>query len=94
LVGYWESEYEDGLQGVFDEQLIDLQATEFYTMLDQFNPTFSSGSAPSYQMCFNLGGMGNFGCHNFNIDSRTFPAIKIFILITAGFLFRKILFGG
>ncbi len=94
LVGYWESEYEDGLQGILDEKLIELQDTEFYAMLDQFNPSVSSGSAPSYEMCFNIGNMASLGCHNFNIDSRTFPAIKIFILITAGFLCRKILFGG
>lgn len=94
LEGFWESEYENGLQGVMDEKLIDIQASEFYGFLDQFNPSLGAGSAPSYDMCFNIGALGNFGCHNFNIDPRTFPAIKIFILVTAGFLCRRILFGG
>lgn len=94
LTGFWVSEYENGLQGVFDEKLIDIKQTEFYGFLDQFNPSISGGSAPSYNFCFNIGAMGNFGCHDFNIDPRVFPAVRIFILITAGFLCRKILFGG
>ena len=94
LVGYWESEYENGLQGIMDEKFLDVQSTEFFTFLDQFNPSISGGSAPSYQMCFNIGSLGNFGCHDFNIDPRTFPAIRIFILVSAGFLCRRILFGG
>ncbi len=94
LTGFWVSEYEDGLQGVFDNKLVEIQSSEFYTFLDQFNPSVSAGAAPSYQMCFNIGSLGNFGCHSFNIDPRTFPAIRIFILVTAGFLCRRILFGG
>lgn len=94
LVGYWVSEYPDGLQGVMDDQLIDIKDSEFFKFLDQFNPSISGGFAPTYQMCFNIGSLGNFGCHSFNIDPRTFPAIRIFILVSAGFLCRRILFGG
>lgn len=94
LEGYWVSEYQDGLQGIMDDQLIDIKDSEFFKFLDQFNPSISGGFAPTYQMCFNIGSLGNFGCHGFNIDPRTFPAIRIFILVSAGFLCRRILFGG
>ena len=94
LVGFWESEYENGLQGVMDEKLIDIKASEFFSFLDQFKPSLGGGSAPNYNMCFNIGSLVNLGCHSFDIDPRTFPAIKIFILVTAGFLCRRILFGG
>lgn len=94
LTGYWVSEYQDGLQGILDDKLIDVKNTEFFGFIEKFNPSFGGGSAPIFDMCFNLGSMGNFGCHNFNIDPRVFPAIRIFLLITAGFLCRKILFGG
>lgn len=93
LTGFWVSEYENGLQGVFDEKLIDIRQTEFYSLLDQFKPTFGGGSAPIFQFCFNMGFV-NFGCQSLDIDSRVFPAIRIFILITAVFLCRRILFGG
>lgn len=94
LIGFWESEYENGLQGIMDEKLIDVKGTEFFGFIDQFNPSIGGGAAPSYNMCFNIGGLVNLGCHNFDIDPRTFPAIKIFILVSAGFLCRRILFGG
>lgn len=93
LEGFWETEYEEGLQGIFEEKLIDVKQTEFYLFLDQFKPTFGGGSAPDYQFCFDLGFV-NFGCQSLGIDSRVFPAVRIFILITAVFLCRKILFGG
>jgi hypothetical protein len=94
LTGYWVSEYEDGLQGIFDEQLIAVQDTEFYDFIEKFNPSFGAGSAPNFEFCFNIGALGNFGCQSLGLDPRVIPAIKIFILITAGFLCRKILFGG
>ena len=94
LTGFWESEYENGLQGVMDEKLIDAQTTEFFVFLEQFNPSISGGTPLTYSMCFNIGALANFGCHSYAPDPRTFPAIKIFILIGAVFLCRKILFGG
>jgi hypothetical protein len=93
LQGFWETDYPDGLQGVVNAKMAEVQSTQFFTFLDQFQISVG-GSSASYDMCFNLGSMGDFGCHNFNIDPRTFPAIKIFILITAVFLCRRILFGG
>jgi hypothetical protein len=93
LKGFWETDYPEGLQGVVDAKMAEVQSTQFFTFLDQFQISVG-GSSASYDMCFNLGSMGDFGCHNFNIDPRTFPAIKIFILITAVFLCRRILFGG
>jgi hypothetical protein len=93
LEGFWVSDYEDGLEGIFEDQLVSLQSSEFYLFLDNFNPSISGGSAPDMSMCFNLGFI-NFGCHSFNIDPRVYPAIRIFILISAAFLCRRILFGG
>lgn len=94
LEGFWESEYENGLQGVMDEKLIDIKNTQFFGFLDQFNPSVSGGTATNYNMCFHIGSVADFGCQKFEIDPRTFPAIKIFILVSAGFLCRRILFGG
>ena len=94
LEGYWESEYEDGLEGMFLEKLEEYKRTEFFVFLDQFKPQLSGGSAPNYNWCFNFGQYMSFGCHNLSIDPRVFPALKIFILISAAFACRAILFGG
>jgi hypothetical protein len=93
LESFWISDYEDGLEGIVEEKMGELETTAFYSFLDQFQVA-PSGASANFDMCFNLGAMGNFGCHNFNVDPRTFPAIKIFILISAAFLCRRILFGG
>jgi hypothetical protein len=93
LKGFWETDYPEGLQGVVDAKMAEVQSTQFFTFLEQFQISVG-GSSATYDMCFDLGGMGNLGCHNFDIDPRTFPAIKIFILISAVFLCRRILFGG
>jgi hypothetical protein len=94
LEGYWESEYEDGLEGMFLGKLEEYKQTEFFLFLEQFKPQISGGSAPNYNWCFNFGQYMNLGCHNLSIDPRVFPALKIFILISAAFACRAILFGG
>jgi len=93
LVGFYESVYDDGVEGMFESKVDDFKATEFYTFLDQFKPRFG-GSPPPMQFCFNFGTYMNLGCFSLVLDPRIFPAMKIFILVTAGFTCRKILFGG
>jgi len=94
LEGFWESEYPDGVEGMFEGKIDELKETEFYLFLEEFNPPISSGSAPMYTLCFNFGPFGNYGCQEIAIDPRVFPALKVFILISAGFGCRRILFGG
>ena len=93
LVGFYESEYEDGIEGMFEGQIDEYKSTEFYLFLNEFKPNFS-GTPPNLGFCMNFGNYMNLGCFNFELDPRLFPALKIFILITAAFTCRKILFGG
>ena len=92
---FYTSQYENGLQGIWDETKIDFENSEFIVFLNTFKEVPGGGAAASSQMCFNLGAMGNFGCGELTpSDSRIWAAIRIFILVTAGFLCRAILFGG
>lgn len=93
LEGFYESEYEDGFEGMFSEKMAEYKETEFFAFLEQFKPSFG-GSAPNMSFCMNFGSYMNLGCFSLNLDPRIFPALKIFILITAGFTCRKIIFGG
>jgi len=93
LKSFYKSKYDDGVDGMFTTKIEDFKQTEFYIFLDQFKPNFS-GSAPDMSFCLNFGHGMNLGCHSFVLDPRIFPALKIFILVTAGFTCRKILFGG
>lgn len=94
LTGFWETQYPDGINGVVDQKINEAKDTQFFGFMESFNPTLNGGSPPDFSMCFNLGAFGNFGCLSFALDPRTFPAIRIFILISAGFLCRQLIFGG
>lgn len=91
---FWESDYEDGFQGMFEGKVEEIKATALFSFIDKFQPNISGGSPANYNFCFNLGAMGNFGCHDLGIDARVIPAIKILILISAAFACRRIIFGG
>jgi hypothetical protein len=93
LKGVYVSAYPLGVAGVFAGRLEEFKATEFYIFLEQFKPTFG-GTPPNMSFCMNFGAHMNLGCFDLVLDPRIWPALKIFILITAGFTCRKILFGG
>ncbi|MBA6303200.1 hypothetical protein [Colwellia sp. MB02u-14] len=93
LVGFYESEYPLGVEGMFKDKVEEFKETEFYVFLEQFKPNFG-GTPPNMSFCMNFGSYMNLGCFDLVLDPRIWPALKIFILITAGFTCRKILFGG
>mgnify|MGYP007022652337 CR=1 FL=1 len=90
---FYESEYEDGLEGIWLDVQSDFQSTEMMAFLNTFKHV-PSGSAANGNMCFNLGSMGNFGCGELGANPIIWGAIRIFILVTAGFLCRRLVFGG
>jgi len=93
VIGFYNSVYPLGVEGMFAGKVEEFKETEFYAFLDQFKPTFS-GTAPDMSFCMNFGTHMNLGCFDLVLDPRIWPALKIFILVTAGFTCRKILFGG
>ena len=94
LEGFWESEYEDGIEGMFQEKIDELKATKIFSFIEEFKPQISGGVAPMFNWCFNFGKYMNFGCLELKLDPRVYPALKVFILLTASFGCRRILFGG
>lgn len=94
LTSFWESEYEDGFGGMFQEKINEIKETPMFKFLDKFAPPSFSGAPANFNFCFDLGALGNFGCQEMGIDPRIVPAIKIIILISAGFFCRRIIFGG
>jgi hypothetical protein len=93
-VSFWVSDYPDGVRSVWNDSKDAFENTEYVQFLSTFNPNLTAGVAADMQFCFNLGAMGNFGCHALPVDSSIWSAIRIFILVSAGFLCRRIIFGG
>lgn len=91
---FYESSYEEGFSGVWEEKSVLFEQTETIQFLQQFKFN-SGGSPPDTQICFNLGASMNFGCADLPTPSAELLAIiRIFILITAAFLCRALIFGG
>ncbi|ENO8811900.1 hypothetical protein ACCE85_003960 [Photobacterium damselae] len=91
---FWDSAYPNGFKGIWQDKKTALQQTRFVDWLNSFKLQFGGSSdVPNWNMCFDLG-MADFGCHDFSIDSRIWGAIRTFILITAAFLCRRLVFGG
>jgi hypothetical protein len=94
VISFWVSDYPDGARSVWDDTKASFNNTEYVQFLSTFNPNLAAGTPLDMQLCFNLGAMGNYGCHAIPVDSSIWSAIRIFILVTAGFLCRRIIFGG
>lgn len=91
---FYESEYEDGFGGVWQEKSGEFQQTEAYQFLQQFKFN-GGGAAPDTSICFNLGQFMDFGCSELPVpDAGLLAILKVFILISAAFLCRKLIFGG
>ncbi|MDB2355739.1 hypothetical protein N9V89_00740 [Pseudoalteromonas sp.] len=91
---FYESSYENGFDGVWSEKSEAFKQTETFLFLEQFKFN-SSGKEPDTDICFNLGAQMNFGCAELPIATPQLLAIlKVFILITAAFLCRALIFGG
>lgn len=92
--GFYESAYENGFTGIWEEKSVLFSQTETIQFLQQFKFN-AGGSPPDTRICFNLGGTMDFGCAELPTPSPQLLAIlKIFILITAAFLCRALIFGG
>lgn len=91
---FYSSEYPNGLEGVWSSKSSEFKQTETFNFLQQF--AFNAGgSPPDTEICFNLGSHMDFGCADLPTPSSQLLAIlKVFILITAAFLCRALIFGG
>ena len=89
---FYESSYENGFQGVWDEKSELISQTGLFVFLKQFRLT-SGGSAPEMNICFDV--LVNLGCKTLDPNwERLMPFLKLCIFITTAFVCRRIIFGG
>lgn len=94
LSGFYTPEYPDGLGDVISEFQANVKNTEIYNSIEKWDVEITGGHAALMNMCFDLGSMGNYGCHDIKIDSRVFPFIRIIMILGALLLARKLTLGG
>ncbi|GAB1110737.1 MAG: hypothetical protein SwBeaMacB_13840 [Shewanella algae] len=94
LEGFYEKQYPNGFQDVWNNNKDAIYNTAMIQTLEQWRVNVGGGSAPPMELCFNLGSHMNFGCSTFEIDSRIYSFLYVIIMCTAAFTSRAIIFGG
>lgn len=86
LSGFYQSQYPNGLIGIWESKQSSLQSTPVFAFANQFNgANLGAGVDFDYNWCFNIQGLVNLGCHNLSIPAQVLPFIKIIFLITCAF---------
>ncbi|MEN3159612.1 hypothetical protein ABC502_14625 [Alkalimonas sp. NCh-2] len=93
ICSWYESAYPDGLVGIWQDHSAALEQTAMFNFLNQFQID-PSGSAPDMSVCFNLGPLGDYGCHSLELHPALWGFLFICIQITAAFTCRRLIFGG
>lgn len=91
IESFYEAEYPNGFQDVWQKNKAAFENTEMNQYLQSWKLT-AGGAAPPMQLCFNI--MVDFGCAEFVIDPRVFPFLRIIMLVSTAFLCRALIFGG
>lgn len=90
---FYEQKYPDGLQGVWQNISSQVDQSAFMQFLQGFVPSFS-GSCPAFGLGFNIASWANYGAMQFSSICYALDFVKIILLVTALFTFRKVTFGG
>ena len=90
---FYEQKYPDGLEGVWQQARADIDQSAFIQFLQGFIPSFS-GSCPAFGLGFNIASWANYGTVQFSSICYVLDFVKIILLVTALFTFRKVTFGG
>ncbi|MDF3865372.1 hypothetical protein P3W53_12905 [Pseudomonas denitrificans (nom. rej.)] len=90
---FYEQQYPDGLQGVWDGKQAEFQDSAFVSFLHSFVPSFS-GSCPAFSLSFAIAAWANYGTIQFSSICYALDLVKVVILVSALFLCRALIFGG
>lgn len=92
LTGFYTPTY-SSIDAVFSEKLASIQSSEMFQFVDSFRFNSGSGSAPAFNLCFNMG-IANFGCLDLQVPAYVWSFIRLVIIISALFLARRMIIGG
>ena len=86
--------YPEGITSIYEDHKTKFQDSTVHEYLKGFNPTITGTAPTEWEFCFNFQGMANLGCHTASLSPNVIPFVRLVILITAGFLCRRLIFGG
>lgn len=89
---WWESDYPDGLSGIWASKQAALNDNELSSWLNSFNFA-NGGSVPTWSVSMNTG-LVDFGSFDLEVPNYVWTFIGLCILLTSLFTARKLIFGG
>lgn len=91
---FWESQYSDGMSGIWQQHSQALQQTELVSWLNGWGFP-NSGSCPTFSFNFDLG-IANFGTQSIGSDlyCYVFPIVRLIVIFSSLLLARRLVFGG
>ncbi|MCW8329402.1 hypothetical protein MD588_11345 [Photobacterium sp. SDRW27] len=92
--GYYQTAYPEGLTGLVSDFTDDMRRGGSFAFLDQFNVDVSNAAKPDFSINFDLGRMGNYGRHSFDLPPYVWLFIRACIMFGAAVLSRSLVFGG
>lgn len=92
---FYTSKYPNGIEGVWQTAKDDIESSSAGQLIQNLTPNVSdSGTAPIWNMDFNLGALGNYGSYSLTPDSSLWLIIRTILIITSLFVARGLIFGG
>jgi hypothetical protein len=88
----YERKYPDGFAGVWADKSAALQSTGIFSLLGSFVPSFGDGGCPLFSV--GVPTMTGYTVMPIDVPCYVWGAVKAFILLTALFACRRIIFGG
>lgn len=88
---FYEREYPDGVGQIYADRLAEMQSTPFFEFLNTFIIPRRVSTCPEWLL--DMSGMG-FGVYDVSVPCEYWELAKVFVIIGALFLCRKIIFGG
>ncbi|MNF67291.1 hypothetical protein D3C84_491000 [compost metagenome] len=90
---FYEQQYPDGLEGVWDNARAQLEDSAFLSFLRSFVPSFS-GTCPGFVMPLNIESWANYGNREIPGVCYALDFVKGLVLFGAVMLARRLTFGG
>jgi hypothetical protein len=86
--------YPEGITSIYEDHKAKFQDSTIHEYMKGFVPQLSGAAPNSWEFCINFDGMANLGCHTVELPPYVISFVRLIILISAGFLCRRLIFGG
>ncbi len=90
----YEPKYPEGLIGVWNQKRDALNQSSFIQAIAALTPNLGDGGCPAWSVSLDFASWAMYGTHDVSLPCWVWTAIRAFMLVTALFMARRLIFGG